>query len=148
MRAAPAMIVAYCATALVVPVLFVGMMLVWPVPLPRGFLFGSYFEMYLMTAILALVAGLPGFVIGRLALWWAGTKSPLAFLLAGALAGYAAAVFLCLPNQLWILRKYEVDLFGAGLGALAGLIYQQVERILARNKFSKDKILEFKEETI
>ena len=148
MRAAPAMILAYGATGLVVPVLFGGMMLVWPVPLPRGLMFSSIFEIYFLVGSMALIAGLPGFAIGRLTLWWIGAKSPLAFVLAGALAGYIAAAVLCLPNQLWVLRKYDVDLFGAGLGAVAGLIYQQAELILARTTLAKGKSMNFKEKDI
>jgi hypothetical protein len=124
------------------------MMLVWPVPLPRGLLFASVFQIYFMTAMMAFVAGLPGFILGRLSLWRIGAKSPLAFTLAGAMAGYIAAAVLCLPNQLWVLRKYNVDLFGAGLGAVAGLIYQQAECILARSHLSKIKPLKFKEKDI
>ncbi len=144
-RAVPAISVAYCATALVVPVLFVGMTLVWPVPLPRDLLFASVFQIYFINALMAFVAGLPGFILGRLTLWWIGAKSPLAFALAGALAGYIAAAVLCLPNQLWVLREYDVDLFGTGLGAVAGLTYQLAERILARTNFDKYRALKFKE---
>lgn len=145
MRKNITILVAYCATAMVVPLLFLGLLLLWPSPLPRGFMFSSIFEIYFVTALMALVAGLPGFALGRLTLWWMEAKSPLAFSLAGALAGYIAAAVLCLPNQLWVLRTYNVDLFGAGLGAISGLIYQRAECILARTKFAKDKALELKE---
>jgi hypothetical protein len=131
MRAAMAIVLAYGATAAAVPLLFVGMATVWPVPVPRGLLFASGFEIWLGMAVMALVAGLPGFAVGRLALWWTANTSFAAFALAGAGAGFGAAVLLCLPNHLWVLRAHDVGLFGAGLGAVAGLVYRQIERWVA-----------------
>ena len=147
MRTALAMMLAYLATTLVVPVLFVGMKSVVPVPLPHGVLFGPIFGIYLTTVLLAFVSGLPGFAIGRLTLWWIGAKSRLAFVSSGALAGYIAAAMLCLPNQLWALRTYDIDLFGAVLGAVSGLIYWYAERILSRATSADSKSREFGEET-
>jgi hypothetical protein len=142
-RKSLAMIAAYCATAMVIPLLFVGMTFVWPVPLAGGLYFASILQAYFVVTLMAFVAGLPGFAIGRLCLWRTGSMSPLAFVFAGAAAGYIAAVVLCLPDHLWVLRRYGVDFFGAGIGALAGLVYRQAERILTRTRPTNSDLPEF-----
>lgn len=130
MRRTGAILLAYAVTAAMVPFLFLGAAIIWPMPLPRSFFLASGFELWLAMALTGLVAGMPGFALGRLALWWSGHTSMVAFALAGAAAGALAVVLLCLPGELWAIRRYNLDLVGAAVGGLAGVIYWQAERLV------------------
>ena len=118
---------AYLATLALVPLPFVGALYFWVTPFHGEAQIGTLVQPYNQLAFGGLLASLPGFTLTRLILGSSEERPAFAFSAAGAATGMLAAVFVSLPDNFWILWKYFLFPIGAVIGALAGLIYRQIE---------------------
>lgn len=134
-----AILAAYLAAAASVPALYLTLTNFWFVPTPVYLRSGSLVDIYLVIFVAAAFCGLPGFILARLGLWWFKVRSPIAFAVAGSLAGALAAVRICYPYNLEALRTYNLDVMGVVIGVAAGLIYWKVEHLLTGRRGSGRK---------
>lgn len=141
MRKAVAIVTAFCATSMLVPVPFVTALLLLLTPAHDAPMFGRMAEFYAMIAVATMIYALPGFAVARFGLWKLGGQSPVAFAIAGASTGVLAAVLISLQGDFSDMRAFHLDLIGGIVGAVAGILYLCIERLLFRRfVFARDTL--------